>query len=466
MLWMMTLITLRSHETPMQRFCINHLKINNFRSFAELELTLHDELTVLVARNGAGKTAILSALAVGLRSFTDTMLGAKASPGFERTDIRRTKRPDGPMVLQLPTSVQLGGALGEVELSWSRELLSETGKTKTNAPELIEVANSYLLANSGYADQDQDYQSAPVLPVIANYGTGRLWSEGRISKAQKSSVTVSNQSIDAYRDCLAPSSSYRSFALWFEAISREAQRPNQHKVVQLLQSVRDAVDHVLATVGWSYIDWSFLYDEIVARHHEQGELPVSLLSDGVRNVIALVADIAHRCARLNPQFGAEAARKTPGIVLIDEVDMHLHPSWQQVIIGSLREAFPLVQFIVTTHSPQVLSTVPAECLRILEQHEQESAPKLPSLQTQGISSADVLSFVMGVDPQPQVKARELLNKYQAMIQDGAHLEPDALKLRAQLEAHFGADHPEMLDCDRLIRFQALRARKGAPQEGR
>jgi predicted ATP-binding protein involved in virulence len=95
----------------------------------------------------------------------------------------------------------------------------------------------------------------------------------------------------------------------------------------------------------------------VAHHDQHGELSVALLSDGIRNMIGMVADIAFRATKLNPQFGFLAAKETPGVVLIDEVDMHLHPEWQQVVLQSLTTAFPALQFIVTTHSPQVLTTV-------------------------------------------------------------------------------------------------------------
>jgi predicted ATP-binding protein involved in virulence len=100
----------------------------------------------------------------------------------------------------------------------------------------------------------------------------------------------------------------------------------------------------------------------------------------------MVADLAHRCVRLNPHFGAEAAVRSPGLVLIDEVDMHLHPAWQQSVLAALRRAFKNMQFIVTTHSPQVISTVPARCIRILDGAAVASAP--PG--TQGAESSRVL----------------------------------------------------------------------------
>jgi predicted ATP-binding protein involved in virulence len=83
----------------------------------------------------------------------------------------------------------------------------------------------------------------------------------------------------------------------------------------------------------------------------RGEEPLARLSDGQRNVIAMIADLAWRASLLNPQFGAEAAAKTPGVVLIDELELHLHPAWQRRIVSDLRKAFPLVQFFGTTHSP-------------------------------------------------------------------------------------------------------------------
>ena len=90
----------------------------------------------------------------------------------------------------------------------------------------------------------------------------------------------------------------------------------------------------------------------------------SLLSDGYRNFLWLLIDIAWRCYTLNPFLGKEAFAKTKGIVTIDEVDLHLHPKWQQHIVGILAEAFPNIQFVISTHSPIVLSSVKANVLKL------------------------------------------------------------------------------------------------------
>lgn len=280
--------------------------------------------------------------------------------------------------------------------------------------------------------------------------------------------------VDAYVDCLQPASTFGALAQWFEAMSRESQREradgvtSPHQPTARLLAVRRAVDAVLAQVGWSQLAWDFVREEIVARHPTQGQLPVSMLSDGVRGVLAMVADLAHRCARLNPHLGADAPAQTEGVVLVDEVDMHLHPAWQQTILATLRAVFPRVQWVVTTHSPQVLSTVHSAHIRVLPDDPVRDGVRTPMQQTRGVESAEVLATVMGVDPVPHVEEAQWLSDYRAKIADGEADTAEAQTLRARLDAHFGAQHPVMIDCDRLLRFQAFRLRRaqtGAPKEG-
>jgi len=187
-----------------------------------------------------------------------------------------------------------------------------------------------------------------------------------------------------------------------------------------------------------------------------------MLSDGVRTMLALVADVARRCASLNPQLSDQASLQTPGVLIIDEVDMHLHPRWQQQVLGLLQGAFPALQIIVSTHSPHVLSTVEKSSIRVLRAEENEVSVETPLLQTRGVESADVLAAVMGVDPIPQVEESKKLSAYRALIEDGKSEGPDALTLRRHLVSHFGERHPVILECDRLVRFQQFRLRREKP----
>jgi predicted ATP-binding protein involved in virulence len=229
--------------------------------------------------------------------------------------------------------------------------------------------------------------------------------------------------------------------------------------IGLIEAVNEAVRAVLSPTGWTNLDWDVEERRLVVMHSAHGRLPLSALSDGVRNTTAIVADIARRCAALNPHLRERAARDTPGVLLIDEVDMHLHPRWQQLIIELLHEAFPRLQIIATTHSPHVLSTVDKASIRVVRVVDAQVSIDTPRFQTKGVQSADALASIMGVDPVPQIAEAVQLTRYRALIEDGMADTPEAQTLRASLVAHFGNDHPVMLDCDRLIRFQAFRLRR-------
>ena len=164
-------------------------------------------------------------------------------------------------------------------------------------------------------------------------------------------------------------------------------------------------------------------------------MPVSQLSDGIRNTVALVADLAYRAVQLNPHLAERAALETDGIVLIDEVDMHLHPSWQQTILTSLREAFPKVQFIVTTHSPQVLSTVQKENIRVIHQQENQYIASLPTISPLARTASDALAYVMNVNTRPPLdKVLDAVRAYEYLIRQKKIDSKEALAAKAKLDA--------------------------------
>ena len=292
------------------------------------------------------------------------------------------------------------------------------------------------------------------MPVIGYYGTGRLWQLKKLTagKRPKTSRTI------GYTDCLDPGSSYSAFAEWFrywnqsamEAKFAELKRNEQPKTSEFdefIASVNHATNACLAPSGWKNIEYSIARQELIAHHDDYGDLPVSLLSDGIRNMIGLVADIAFRATKLNPQLGAEASAKTPGIVLIDEVDMHLHPTWQQVVLGGLAAAFPEMQFIVTTHSPQVISSVPSEKIRILHEGKVHHAP--PG--TEGAESARILKRVFLVDPRPQeIQATKELNEYLQLVYTDQWASARAIELRPLLDARYQGEEPALTEADLYI----------------
>lgn len=439
---------------------LKRLELHQFRSFENFSIDFHPALTVIVAPNGVGKTAILDGIALALRYFVDRMLGAASSRGFAGDDVRRLRTPEAQMVQQYPVSLLASARIENRDLTWQRDLAGPGSKTS--------VANAGALAAlaADLRGQLQDYSSGkrsapPELPVVAYYGPGRGWSEEGLSWGRRKLATNLTEQVTAYAGCLSAAANYATFALWFERVCREAQSErtqnitSPHRPLSLLQCVRGATDEVLRSTAWGRLDWDFVIDEIVAEHPVNGRLPVSLLSDGIRNVLAMTADLAHRCVRLNPHYGGEAAKHTSGIVLIDEVDMHLHPEWQQTILDSLMAAFPRVQFIVSTHSPQVLSTVDVACVRVLGADGQVETR---TRQTRGVESTTVLADVMNVDPIPPVAEAGWVADYQAAVESGEAAGEVAQELWAKIVAHFGDQHPVVKDCERLLRWQTFKSK--------
>jgi predicted ATP-binding protein involved in virulence len=437
---------------------MEHLHVRNYRRFEDLKIDFSAELMVLVGSNGGGKTAVLDAIAIALRYFVDRMR-SKTSHGFERTDVRLVTTPTGAMVPSPPTSLNARALIDGKSTQWHHELASMEGRTTyADASELAQRAR-------GLREQLVDYANrkcpeAPVLPVIAYYGTGRLWSAHKVTAGKKKAAKNLAVQTEAYLDCLSPTSSYGHFVVWFESVVREAQNEAQtgitspHRPALLLEAIRGATDAVLHPSGWAGLDWDFLRQEVIALHKQQGRLPVSLLSDGIRNLIALVADLAHRAVRLNPHLGARACLDTPGIVLVDEVDMHLHPAWQQTVVAQLREAFPRVQFILTTHSHLVTSTVHRDSIRVM--HD-DGTVSVPAEQTQGAESPVSLAVVFGVETSPPIPIAEDLSEYRSLIEQGLGAQERAMALRHRLTEHFGAHHPAMLATDALVRLQRLKS---------
>lgn len=439
---------------------ITSLTLENYRCYDKIHIDFDSDMTVLVGRNGQGKTAVLDAVAVALGPYLGGFDQGKGEH-FSNHDARRVphEREEGRVDMETlyPVRLEAKGSFQGGDLVWQRSRKSLKGRTT--------IKESASLINLAKDLQKAVREGKNVtLPLLAYYGTGRLWKEKRLTEKKQAGGATSR--LSGYTDCLNPESSYRAFADWLrmetmadyekQLASIERGEPVEpSKQGRLLGSIQMAVNTVIKPSGWKNIRFSPSAREVVAEHPEYGVLPVSTLSDGIRNMIGLVADIAYRSVRLNPHLGINAVQETPGVVLIDEVDMHLHPEWQQVVLRDLKHprAFPQIQFIVTTHSPQVLSTVRKEHIRILEAGE-EAAP-IPLARTFGETSNDVLETVMHTPFRPDLEHVRDLDEYMHLIDRGLYLGEEAKHLREKLEKLLGPDHRDLLRADRIIRRKEI-----------
>ncbi|MCC6374821.1 MAG: AAA family ATPase [Moraxellaceae bacterium] len=453
---------------------IEEIIIKNFRCFEQLEVTFHPQMTVLIAANGGGKTSILDAVRIAVWPFVKGFdLGSQTgkSATIQIDDVRLEKQINDNMEPKEKTEVNTTGVWddnGQVKtwLQW-RDSIKKGTNSKGDAS-TAELTNQYAKSMQKKVFEGKEQID---LPLIAYLGTGRLWYQSRYS-SEAADVVLSKTEYSrtsGYLNCLSQGSSLKHFVDWYGWIYR-SYREEQIKALEQGYSWGEPGSHFLQTIkaiqfavncliekqtGWKDIAYSSSHEQqIVLTHPQHGTLPLERLSDGLRNMVAMVADLAYRCVKLNPHLGAEATIKTHGIVMIDEVDMFLHPSWQQSVLGSLQEAFPKIQFIVTTHSPQVLSTVPKECIRVLSTNSQgEDIAATPLAASYGEPSNDVLQAIMHVDPQPPVPEKRLLDELTSLVDQGEYQSSRAKKLLAELRQKLNDQHPQILKIERSIRRQ-------------
>ncbi|EKD33907.1 MAG: hypothetical protein ACD_75C02551G0003 [uncultured bacterium] len=438
------------------------ISLQNYRLFSNLTCSLQSDLTVFVASNGGGKTSILDAIKVLFDTYL-SVFPTSFGRGIKPADVRQVPIKDelGRMEQVFPVRVAASGEIeeGGGEYVWSRAVNTPKSGTTIKEAKDMAVYGKRLLAGAANREDRTNW------PLLAYYGTGRLWSQKKLT-SKKQFASGFHTRAAGYIDCMEPASSYKLFLDWFhyaynahtqakirymeanpEASSLEVMSVSS-AFTPLLNAVREAVDTVLVPSGWKSLWYSDTHGDAIASHDQYGRLAVSQLSDGIRNTIALVADIAFRSVQLNAHLGERAAIETQGIVLIDEVDMHLHPEWQQLILANLRKAFPKIQFIVTTHSPQVLTTVPSECIRILKDGQIFAAP--PG--TEGAEPTRLLKQVFGLENvrPPGNRATKELIEYLSLVENDQWESPRAQELRRILDARYQGNEPGLDEADLLI----------------
>ena len=432
---------------------LEQLTLQNYRCFADLTIQLHPELTVLIAPNGAGKTTVLDAARVAVWPFVKGFdLGSQTGKAatIQPADVRLCQQSDGNMEPQLPSSITATGRyLPQMEAqTWTqtRERIKAGTNTLTD-----KTTKQITAAATDLEQQARQGQGDITLPLVSYLGTSRLWFEGRFTSEAKDTVLDRAQysRTSGYLNCLSYASSFKAFTAWYGWVYRSYLESQIHALQRkepldatgqrfehMVQVVQQAVDALVKnSTGWHRLEYSQRHhQQLVMYHAQHGVMPVDMLSDGLRNAIAMVADLAFRAYKLNPQLGKEAALQTPGIALIDEVDMFLHPSWQQTILGSLRAAFPKLQFIVTTHSPQVLTTVPRDNIRILDQDENgRIGVRTPDFSPLAHESGDALAKIMGTHREPPLALQDDIRRYEQLVRAGQEQTEAAQTLRATLD---------------------------------
>ncbi|WFU00694.1 AAA family ATPase [Rhizobium sp. CB3171] len=377
---------------------LTELEIKNFRSFEQRSFRFHPEFNLIIGENASGKTTVLEAAAVAVGSW---LLGfnGPTSRNIRESDVRyvldkvetRARR-----LPQYPVEIIAAGDVDHIEapltehLRWRRELKGPKRKTtQTDTENLQSAARRYERALM--------MGERPTLPVVRYFSAGRLWEPEKRVTSGRSTDTDYRDVVDKYLDSLRsplvgyessmdPGNSSKKLVWWM--VEERRIELDEGRESAFLQAVYGAIHSMMPELASVAVNLSL--KDLVLQYAEGRSVAFSDLSDGYRNVVAMVADLAIKIVMLNPHLGAEALAKTDGVVMIDELDLHLHPKWQRRIVDDLRRTFPNVQFICTTHSPFIVQSLRSgEELIVLDG---QAIPDVANLSIQ-----EVAEGLMGVD---------------------------------------------------------------------
>jgi len=368
---------------------IDHLTVKNFNGFDHREFDFNPRFNLLVGDNATGKTSVLDALSIALGSWFLGIPGYANILGIDAKEVRVVAHPHQDSCTfekQFPSRVETCGLVLGRDIKWTRELSREGGRTSSVDAKTISTI-------AGEAERKVRSGEEITLPLICAYGTERLWIEAthRPNKKREGSKGRLPSRLDGYLDCAETSASIQSPPI--ETIA--------------LRAVKRAI--VGSVEGAMSLYYDERYKDIVVNFEQYGYQLFQNLSDGQRIVLTLVGDLVKRATTLNPHLADRVLDETPGVVLIDELDLHLHPKWQRRVIRDLKTTFPSIQFIATTHSPQLVGeAAPEEVILLGEQQATNPA------QSYGMDSNWILRYVMGADER-DTKVKGKLEEIEKLI---------------------------------------------------
>lgn len=375
---------------------IDQIEIQNYKCFAKEVFALNPQFTLVIGENGKGKTALLEALNYLLFYSILRIHNTISIRGIVDWDIR-TININGQPTRQLPVMISSRGIMFEEPIEFLA--ISKNGVDNNGEGFSFGINNSSAITNQFIDKKKKERQNGlnPIFPVVAYYGTGRLWGkyeEELPYQQQEDGLKM------AYEDCLVPNTTSKAFLAWYKTLEDEVRKFDRTDDKLMLQVINQAVTSMIPE--WRDMAFSFRFSDLVGILDGE-ERYFRQLSDGYRNTIGMVADIIYRCIQLNPHLKERVLLETDGIVLIDELDLHLHPRWQLHIVADLKRIFPKIQFVATTHSPFIIQSVEADELLNLDKDD------VPQLETDPINASieEIVEKVMGVEQRRSQKFQEM-----------------------------------------------------------
>jgi predicted ATP-binding protein involved in virulence len=407
---------------------VKDIHIENFKGIKYIDLQFNKQFNVLIGENGSGKSSILDAISIGLGTF---LMNTSASFGLKGTKSRPLLKDEIRKVIVSDNNIELSN----VELSGTFCIDSIDGcipwkrEQKIGAKNLT-VRDAYELKRYG-RNIIEGLHTNIDFPLFANHTTGRLW--GQIYEKSKTEKKIGYEKtgsrLDGYYACLDPRSIDQKFLNWFKTYEDSILKFNKDRALY------DAFTRAITSMvnDWNEIHFHWGLDDILGKNEEGKWIQLRNLSDGYKGIISLTADIAYRAIKLNPHLGERAVLDTEGVVLIDEIDMHLHPKWQRHIVDDLKRTFPKIQFIVTTHSPFIVQSLKADEVINLDANKLSEDPDVMTIEENAL--------FMGVsdDNSDKFERKEKLATEYLSLLDVKNPSEEALKKLEALLVEFSDD---------------------------
>ena len=452
---------------------VRRLQLKNFRGISDLTLEFDaPEPTVFVGVNGVGKSSILDCLAIMLSWLIARIQFDPRDNWIPDIQIQKDGKfsYEGRLLSKKDIKLNSEDAQSEINilLNSSRNLtwdLSENRDLKSRTfqfgkPSIITYDWRGSKLDSEATDEQKQFESVTdeirqklkgnpevCIPLAVYYPVDRSVQDVNL----KMPDNYKFQQVDAYENALdGVKINFTSFFKWFRALEDlegEERRDNPNYEDKRLAAVRKSIYSVL---GDDFQDLRVRRKSLEMTVKKRGEeLIINQLSDGEKSLLAMTGDLARRLALANPSL--EDPLQGSAVVIIDEIEQHLHPAWQRQIIPVLTKTFPNCQFIITTHSPQVLSQIKPDNIYILKKIEDNIVAQRPE-SSFGRDSNRILEDLMEVPERPQEIKQRLLELFRLI--DQGNLE-SARELRQEIAKEIGEDEPELVKARVSIRRREI-----------
>lgn len=475
------------------KLILKKLEFKDYRRLTNTSCTIDENLTVIIGNNGTGKTAILDSIAKFLSFILAEMMRAG-------TNGRPLKDSDINVNAKEYAEIMAFFSLRDNDAftaSLARTKPGNPNRKESFLPDLRLLGELYRTIHA---------RTSLPLPLFAYYGIDRTMIKTPNRQINEVATEENNAGrFEAYRNALDAGDRPNDFIKWFIELDNisngrtnndfnkikseipfleklinetedlevkthllsklEIKKANIQQLTEknlsdntstnLLKMVVSAIEFVSPEVGTPQLERGTGHVELYFTS-PQHRVNFNQLSKGQQTVITLVADLALRLSKLNPLL--ENALHSPGIVLIDEIELHLHPGWQQIILTKLKEKFPNIQFIITTHSPFILSTTKPEAIRGLIIHENGEIVLQSDYEfSEGANVQQIVEDILEVSARPAGNPFvEKLEQYLDMIRDDKWDSQEAIRLRQELDRWGGTHETALLDADMDIQIRKFR----------